>query len=72
MWRFAAEGGQLVVTPGGTPEGALTIQGLSALVYGTHDPGMFGIRGWGEITPALADRLRALFPAVLPYLHEEF
>ncbi len=72
VWRFTGEEGRLVVTPGGAPDCTLTIQALSALVYGTHDPALFGIRDWGDPAPAVQDALRALFPPLLPYLHEEF
>jgi len=61
------------VTPtSATPDCALTIQGLSALVYGTHDPGMFPFLGWGDAGPEAQAAMRAVFPALLPYMHEEF
>ena len=73
VWTFAAEGGALTVTPtSATPDCALTIQGLSALVYGTHDPGMFPFLGWGDAGPEAQAAMRAVFPALLPYMHEEF
>jgi hypothetical protein len=50
----------------------LTDQRLAALVYGTHDPGDFAVRGWGDPSPAVQAAMRALFPPQIPYLHERF
>ncbi len=73
VWTFAGEGGVLTVTPAAAaPDCTLTIQGLSALVYGAHDPALFATLGWGDPAPELQATLRAVFPALLPYLHEEF
>lgn len=73
IWTFAGEGGSLTVTPAaGAAECALTIQGLSALVYGAHDPALFAMLGWGDPAPEVQAVMRAIFPGQLPYLHEEF
>jgi predicted acetyltransferase len=73
-WTFAAADGALTVSP--VDDGAaacdLTIQALSALVYGTVDPEVFTFRGWGDPSPATQDAMRDLFPPMLPYLHEQF
>jgi hypothetical protein len=50
----------------------LSIQGLSALVYGAHDPGDFPIRGWSDRSPEVQATMRAMFPRKLAYLHEWF
>jgi predicted acetyltransferase len=71
-YRFATIDGTLQVQPTQEAECHLTIQGLTALVYGTHDPETFAIRGWGNPTPELQDTMRAIFPPMLPYLHEAF
>jgi len=60
----------LTVSPAKTADCQLTIQGLSALVYGVSDPEDFALRGWGDPSPALIDTLRMIFPPRLPYLHE--
>jgi predicted acetyltransferase len=73
VWALAGVDGSLVVTTAaGTPDCSLTIQGLSALVYGGYDPDLFELRGWGDAGPAAQAALRAIFPPRLPYLHEEF
>lgn len=67
----------------GTPEGlhvrdadeaseTLSIQGLSALIYGTHDPASFTYRGWGTFTAATMGQMRQIFTPMRPHLHEEF
>ncbi len=61
-WRFESADGALQVAQGGQPDCDLTIQGLTALVYGTHDPDDFAIRGWGDPPPAVQAAMRAMFP----------
>ncbi|MGB8645584.1 MAG: GNAT family N-acetyltransferase [Anaerolineae bacterium] len=72
VWRFETVDGALRVEPADKGDCTLSIQGLSGLVYGTHDPADFAIRGWGDASPDLQVTLRSMFPAVIPYLHEEF
>ncbi len=72
IWRLASVGGRLEVAHAGEAQGALTIQGLTALVYGTHDPAEFGLRGWGALDAATVETLRAMFPPRCPHLHEMF
>ena len=69
-WRFESNDGKLTISPAQTADCHLTIQGLSALVYGVSDPEDFAFRGWGDPSPALIDTLRTMFPPRLPYLHE--
>ena len=71
-FRFETVDGALRVSEGTDAECDLTIQALSALVYGTHDPDVFALRGWGEPSPRLQATMRAMFPLQRPYLHEEF
>lgn len=74
-YRFESVDGALNVTrlaETAPTEGTLTIQGLSALVYGTHDPEWLSFRGWGDPAPELQAVLRAMFPPHAPYLHEVF
>ncbi len=72
IWTFESVDGILQVRSGGEPECSLSIQALAALAYGTHDPGDFPLRGWGD-PPAMAQAaLRGMFPPLKPYLHEYF
>jgi hypothetical protein len=71
-WRLVTDNGRLQVRRGGEPDCELSIQGISALVYGAHDPGDFPIRGWGDPSPELLGTMRRMFPPKLAYLHEWF
>jgi predicted acetyltransferase len=72
VWRFESSGGSLQVTRADESDCDLTIQALTALVYGTHDPDDFAIRGWGNPSPAMQAIMRTMYPPVTPYLHEYF
>jgi Predicted acetyltransferase involved in intracellular survival and related acetyltransferases len=50
----------------------LSIQGLSALLYGTHDPETFPFRDWGDPTPQVQETLRSIFPPKEPFIFKEF
>jgi predicted acetyltransferase len=79
-WRFeTVDGGLHVATVQPDDAGGarrvdcdLTIQALTTLVYGTHDPGDFVYRGWGDPSPRLQATLREMFPRKLPHVHERF
>jgi len=73
-WHFETRDGCLQVSTD-LPVAAdcdLTIQAVTALVYGTLDPQDFELRGWGNPTSALQDTMRIMFPPLLAHLHEEF
>jgi len=72
VWEFVGENGRLHVHPAAAADCELTIQGLSALVYGTHDPADFALRGWGRPNEKVQAAMRVLFPPRLPHLHEIF
>ena len=71
-WKFEGASGTLEVTPAKNARCNLTIQGLSALVFGVNDPADFAIRGWGDPSPELQGVMREMFPPKLPYLHEYY
>jgi hypothetical protein len=71
-WKFEGRDGLLEVAPAQNPDLTLSIQGLSALVYGVNDPADFAIRGWGNPSPELITVLQEMFPPKLPYLHEYY
>lgn len=72
IYKFSSVDGQLDVTPSDGAECTLSIQGLSALVYGVRDPAEFAIRGWGNPPPETQQAMRSMFPRTLPWLHVEF
>jgi predicted acetyltransferase len=71
-WCFDGTGGVLLVTPAPQADCTLTIQALSALIYGTLDPGDFSYRGWGDPGGAEQTAMRRLFPPRVPHMHEFF
>lgn len=71
-WQFEGIGGALLVSPAPKADCKLTIQGLSGLVYGTHDPADFAIRGWGDPAPEVQQAMKTVFPPKVAYLHEMF
>ena len=72
IWKFESTDGKLVVSKGSRAQCELNINALSALVYGTHDPGDFALRGWGDPSDKLQVTMRNLFPPKLPFLHEYY
>jgi hypothetical protein len=69
---FETVDGLLQISPADTPDCDLGVQALAALIYGIHDPGDFAFRGWGTPSPEIQKVLRAMFPPMIPYLHEMF
>ena len=71
-WRLASVDGVLQVSPAESAGCTLSIQALTALVYGTHDPGDFVFRGWGDPSLQTQETMRAMFPRLLPDMYERF
>jgi predicted acetyltransferase len=72
VWRLSDENGKLAVAKVEKAQCTLTIQGLSAIVYGTNDPGDLHAHAWGDVDERTAEAMRALFPKVTPYMHSKF
>lgn len=72
VWRFEGKNGSLSISKDEQADCTLQIQGLSALVYGTHDPGDFVFRGWGNPSQEICKQMTALFSRQVPYIHESF
>jgi len=72
IWSFESRDGWLMVRPASSADCRLAINGLSALVYGTHDPADFQFRDWGNPSSELQAVMRELFPPKIPYIHELF
>ena len=71
-WKFESVDGCLHISKTNDVDCDLNIQGLTALVFGTHDPQDFSLRGWGDLTPEIQAVMRTMFPPRLPFLHEVF
>jgi predicted acetyltransferase len=72
VWQFETVGGVLKVSRAAEAGCYLATQALTALVYGTHDPGDFALRGWGDPPPEAQAAMRVMFPPMVPFLHEYF
>jgi predicted acetyltransferase len=71
-WRFESDNGGLQVSKVSTADCDLTIQGLTSLIAGVHDPQDFPLRGWGNPDLDLQSSLREMFPRMNPFMHEMF
>jgi predicted acetyltransferase len=71
-WQFETVDGRLQVGQAEEAACDLTIQALTSLIYGTHDPGDFAFRGWGNPPAEVRASMRAMFPPRVPFLHEYF
>jgi predicted acetyltransferase len=71
-YTFESVDGLLQVTPTSQAECELSIQALTGLLYGTHRPESFELRGWGNPDPAVQSTMSGMFPPQLPYMHETF
>jgi hypothetical protein len=71
-WRFQTADGVLQVSPTESTDCMVSIQALASLVYGTHDPGDFCFRGWGDPSSQVQETMREMFPRLLPHMHEMF
>ncbi len=72
VWSFATHDGRLRVEAAKRADCDLSIQALSALVYGTHDPADFAWRGWSDAGPEALAAMGAMFSREQPHLHEMF
>lgn len=71
-WGFESSEGKLKVEKTSQAECQLTVQGLTALTAGTHDPQDFPLRSWGNPEPVLQSTMRKMFPRLSPFMHENF
>ncbi|NJR12416.1 GNAT family N-acetyltransferase [bacterium] len=74
IFAFDAREGRLLVRElRSLPDCTLTIQGLSALVFGTHDPSDFVWRGWAQhLGETTVRQMAVMFPRALPHMHEAY
>ena len=68
LYTFETVDGLLQVSPSQTADCELTIQAISALIYGTHDTADFVFRGWGNPSSPVQAIMRTMFPRLQPYM----
>ncbi|MBE0697915.1 MAG: sterol carrier protein domain-containing protein, partial [Anaerolineaceae bacterium] len=71
-WRFDSANGVLQVERVASADSRLSIQGLSAWLIGSNDPGDFDLRGWGQIQPGTAGSMRSMLPLAPAYMYETY
>jgi predicted acetyltransferase len=71
-YLFECVNNRLQIQPYETAECELSIQAISALIYGTHEPESFAIRGWGNPSLSIQATMQHMFPPQQPYLYERF
>jgi predicted acetyltransferase len=71
-YLFESKDGILDVTEATEYDCELTIQGLSAIVYGCYNLDDFPFKKWGDISKENKQKIEKLFPKMIPYLHADF
>ena len=72
-WELASDGGALTISAStATAQAALSIAGISALIYGTQSPAELAARNLGSFEPAGAHALATMFDRRIPYVHSTF
>ncbi len=71
-WRFEGKNGELQVSKVESAACELSINAISALIFGTHEPVEYAYQGWGSPTPDMIEAMRQMFPLALPYMHEGY
>jgi predicted acetyltransferase len=72
IWNFTSNNGILQVSKTTTSENKITIQALSALVYGVANPADFQYLRWGNPSEVVQQKMITMFPRKLPFLHATF
>ncbi|MCE7742090.1 MAG: GNAT family N-acetyltransferase [Candidatus Heimdallarchaeota archaeon] len=71
-FNFKSNDGILEVTEKEETDCELSIQGLSALIYGCYTLDDFEFKGWGNLSLEHKIKLIKLFPKLKPFLHADF
>ena len=69
---FESKNGILQVEKSNDYECELSIQGLSAIVYGCYNLEDFQYKEWGILSQDVKSKINQLFPPAYPYLHADF
>ena len=71
-YRFETVDNVLIVSPAATADCDLTIEGLSALIFGGYDVGDLVYRGWGNPSRDVQKIMKTMFPIAYPFLHADY
>ncbi|NPD89471.1 MAG: GNAT family N-acetyltransferase [Asgard group archaeon] len=71
-YTFEGKEGRLSVSESTDYECELSIQALSAIVYGCYNLDDFEIKGWAKLSEENKEKIRELFPKIPPHLHADF
>ncbi len=72
IFNFESKEGKLLVSTASEFDCELSIQGLSAIIYGCYNLDDFEIKGWGKLSEEAKIKIKKFFPPVFPYLHADF
>ena len=72
IFKFESKDGILDVVKTDEFDCELSIQGLSAIIYGCYNLDDFEYKGWGKISDEIRTKILNLFPISYPYLHADF
>ena len=71
-WHFGSYDGKLEVTRTSKADCDLSIQGLTALIAGMHDPQDISLHGWCKTEAEVQSNQGGLFPRTNPFMHDIF
>jgi predicted acetyltransferase len=72
IFKLESENGILSVSEIDEYDCEVTIQGLSAIIYGSYNLDDFEYKGWGKISKENQKKIEKLFPQKSPFLHADF
>jgi len=72
VFSFESKDGILQLEKTDNYDCELSIQGLSAVVYGCYNLDDFSFKGWGKVNEESKEKITRLFPPDSPHLHADF
>ncbi|MCG3225595.1 MAG: GNAT family N-acetyltransferase [Candidatus Heimdallarchaeota archaeon] len=72
IYTFEGKEGKLSVVESKEYECELSIQALSAIVYGCYNLDDFEFKGWAKLSEENKEKITELFPQIPPHLHADF
>ncbi|MHA2357777.1 MAG: GNAT family N-acetyltransferase [Candidatus Heimdallarchaeaceae archaeon] len=72
VFTFESKDGILHVDKSENYDCELSIQGLSAIIYGNYNLDDFSFKSWGDLNEESKEKIKQLFPQYSPHLHADF